>query len=57
MAHVASRAQTTSEEVANSLSHGLGALLAAIFSPELIANALQAGAIHTDSPPPCTAAR
>ncbi|MGV3570569.1 MAG: PAQR family membrane homeostasis protein TrhA [Ramlibacter sp.] len=46
MAHVASRAQTTSEEVANSLSHGFGALLAAIFSPELLANAMQAGAIH-----------
>ena len=37
------RAQTPSEEVANSLSHGLGAVLAAIFSPQLIGNALQAG--------------
>ena len=46
MAHAASRAQTSREEVANSLSHGLGALLAAVFSPELIGNALEAGAIH-----------
>src|SRR5687767_12519805 len=40
---VASRPQTAGEEVANALSHGLGALLAAIFSPQLIANALRAG--------------
>jgi len=43
MATVACRAQTPKEEVANSLSHGLGAVLAAIFSPQLIMNAMQAG--------------
>ncbi|RYY84295.1 MAG: hemolysin III family protein [Comamonadaceae bacterium] len=46
MAHAASRDQSPAEEVANSLSHGLGALLAAVFSPELIGNALQAGTVH-----------
>lgn len=46
MAQTACRAQTPSEEVANSVSHGAGALLAAVFSPELIGNALQAGTIH-----------
>jgi hemolysin III len=39
----ACRAQSPSEEVANSLSHGAGALLAAVFSPQLISNAIQAG--------------
>lgn len=43
MAHTACRAQSPTEEVANSLSHGLGAILAAVFSPQLIENALQAG--------------
>lgn len=43
MVHTASRTQSSSEEVANSLSHGLGAVLAAVFSPQLIANALHAG--------------
>jgi hemolysin III len=43
MAHALSRAQSSNEEIANSLSHGLGAVLAAVFSPQLIANALQAG--------------
>jgi hemolysin III len=46
MATTACRAQTPSEEVLNSLSHGLGAVLAAVFSPQLIGNALQAGRIH-----------
>lgn len=46
MAHVASRSQSSNEEVANSLSHGLGAVLAAVFSPQLIANALQAGTMR-----------
>lgn len=40
------RAQSPGEELANSLSHGLGALLAAVFSPQLIANAMHAGAAH-----------
>ncbi len=43
MSQTASRAQTFGEEVANALSHGLGALLAAVFSPQLIGNALRAG--------------
>jgi hemolysin III len=46
MASTACRAQSSSEEIANSLSHGLGAVLAAVFSPQLIANALQAGSTH-----------
>ena len=46
MAQTACRAQTPNEEIANSLSHGLGALLAAVFSPQLIGNALQAGPVH-----------
>lgn len=46
MAHTACRAQSPSEEVANSLSHGLGAVLAAVFSPQLIGNAVQAGTVH-----------
>ena len=45
-ATTASRAQTPSEEVANSLSHGLGAVLAALFSPQLIAKAFHAGALQ-----------
>ncbi len=40
------RPQSPSEEVANSLSHGLGALLAAIFSPQLIGKALDAGTLQ-----------
>ena len=44
--HAIARAQTPREEVANSLSHGLGALLAAVFSPQLIGNALGAGTVH-----------
>jgi hemolysin III len=43
MAHTACRSQSPGEEIANSLSHGLGALLAAIFSPQVIANGLHAG--------------
>jgi hemolysin III len=46
MAQIASRAQSPREEIANSLSHGAGAVLAALFSPQLIANALQAGTVH-----------
>jgi len=43
MAHTACRAQTPREEIANSLSHGLGAVLAALFSPRLVGHALEAG--------------
>ena len=46
MASVACRPQSAREEIANSLSHGLGAVLAAIFSPQLITHALQAGTTH-----------
>jgi hemolysin III len=46
VSEIACRAQSPAEEVANSLSHGLGALLAAVFSPQLIENALRAGAVH-----------
>lgn len=47
MAHTAiTRAQSPNEEIANSLSHGIGALLAAVFSPQLIENAMQAGGLH-----------
>lgn len=46
MATTAYRIQSPSEEVANSLSHGLGAVLAALFSPQLIANALRIGKLH-----------
>ena len=43
MSQSAFRVQSPTEEVANSLSHGLGAVLAALFSPQLIRNALHAG--------------
>jgi hemolysin III len=43
MSQYAFRVQSPSEEIANSLSHGLGAVLAALFSPQLIRNALHAG--------------
>jgi hemolysin III len=46
MALTACRTQSPSEEVANSLSHGAGALLAAIFSPQLIGNAFQASTLQ-----------
>ena len=46
MLPAASRHQSSSEELANSLSHGMGAVLAAIFSPQLIANAVHAGAVR-----------
>lgn len=46
MSTIASRAQSPNEEIANSLSHGLGAVLAAVFSPQLIAKALDAGALQ-----------
>jgi hemolysin III len=45
-AQAACRAQSPGEELANSLSHGLGALAAALFSPQLIGNALNAGTVH-----------
>jgi hemolysin III len=46
MAQTACRTQSHSEEVANSLSHGLGAVLAALFSPQLIGNSFRAGNVH-----------
>jgi hemolysin III len=46
MSQIACRAQSSSEELANALSHGLGAVLAAVYSPELIAHALRAGTVH-----------
>ena len=46
MATATCRAQSPQEEVANSLSHGLGAVLAALFSPQLISHALQAGTTY-----------
>lgn len=46
MQHVHTRAQTAREELANALSHGSGALLAAVFSPQCILRALEAGVIH-----------
>ena len=46
MALTACRAQTPQEEVANSLSHGLGAALGALFAPRLVANALEAGTLQ-----------
>lgn len=46
MSQAACRIQTPTEELANALSHGLGAVLAAIYSPELISHALQAGTLH-----------
>ena len=46
MSEVACRDQSPSEEIANSLSHGAGALLAAVFSPQLIDNAMRAGTLQ-----------
>lgn len=46
MPHVQTRSQSDSEELANALSHGSGALLAAVFSPQCITRALEAGVIH-----------
>jgi hemolysin III len=43
MSATAVRSQSNNEEIANSVSHGAGALLAAVFSPLLIGNALAAG--------------
>lgn len=45
MAYAACRAQTQNEEIANSLSHGLGAVLAAVFSPQLVGQALEGGTV------------
>ena len=46
MAQTACRAQSPSEEIANSLSHGLGAVLAALFSPQLIGKAMGASPVQ-----------
>lgn len=46
MQQVACRVQSPGEEAANSLSHGFGAVMAALFSPELIADALLAGPVQ-----------
>ena len=46
MSQAACRVQSAPEEWANALSHGFGALLAAIYSPQLISHALQAGTLH-----------
>jgi hemolysin III len=46
MVTAASRHQSSSEEIANSLSHALGAVAAALFSPQLIAGALHAGVLR-----------
>jgi hemolysin III len=46
MQHAQTRSQTASEELANALSHGFGAVLAAVFSPQLITRSLEAGAVH-----------
>ena len=46
MTHALTRDQTAGEELANALSHGFGAILAAVFSPQLIARALDSGVIH-----------
>jgi hemolysin III len=46
MPNVQSRSQTAAEELANSASHGLGAVLAAVFSPQLIGRSLEAGTVH-----------
>ena len=46
MTQALSRSQSAPEELANSLSHGFGALLAAAFSPQLISRALESGAVH-----------
>ncbi len=43
MSHVARRLQSAGEEAANSLSHGFGAVVAALFSPQLMDNAFRAG--------------
>ena len=46
MSHAMTRSQSASEELANSLSHGAGAVLAAVFSPQLITHAFESGTIH-----------
>lgn len=46
MSTTACRVQSPGEEFANTLSHGLGAVLAAVFSPELISNAFRAGTLE-----------
>lgn len=46
MSHTACRLQSPGEEVANSLSHGLGAVVAALCSPQLMANAFAAGTVR-----------
>lgn len=46
MAQAQTRSQTQGEELANALSHGFGAVLAAVFSPQMITRALEAGTVH-----------
>src|SRR4051812_49000732 len=46
MSSVACRMQSPGEEVANSLSHGFGALVAALASPQLMDNAFRAGPLQ-----------
>lgn len=46
MAYAVSREQSPAEEVANSVSHGVGAVVAALASPQLIRNALDAGSVQ-----------
>jgi hemolysin III len=46
MAQAACRVQSPAEEVANTVSHGLGAVLAALASPQLIRSAMEAGRVH-----------
>jgi hemolysin III len=46
MSTTALRGQTDQEELANALSHGLGAVLAALFTPQLISTALASGLVH-----------
>jgi hemolysin III len=46
MSHPEVRSQSASEERANALTHGFGAVLAAVFSPQLITRAAEAGETH-----------
>ncbi len=46
MTQAAVRMQSPGEEIANSLSHGFGAVVAAVFSPQLIENALRSSPTH-----------
>jgi hemolysin III len=44
--HAHHRHQSPGEEVANALSHGLGAVFAAVLSPQLVARAFAHGEVH-----------